>query len=73
MLRFQLKNHAQLLIHNFKKLTEKYPNFKANIVGLVRKEKFQFFKKDDKLLEGDNVYVVVSSEQLNEILKSFWT
>ena len=25
-----------------KKLTEKYPNFKANIVGLVRKEKFQF-------------------------------
>ena len=54
-----------------KKLTEKFPNFKANIVGLVRKEKFKFLKKEDKLLEGDSVYLVVSSEQLNEILKAF--
>ena len=54
-----------------KNLTEKYPNFKANIVGLERKEKFQFLKKEDKLMEGDNVYVVVSSDQLIEILKAF--
>tara|TARA_B100001564_G_scaffold359858_1_gene383437 strand:- start:381 stop:1748 length:1368 start_codon:yes stop_codon:yes gene_type:complete len=54
-----------------KKLTEKFPNFRANIVGLVRKGKFKFLKKEDKLMEGDNVYVVVSSDQLNEILKAF--
>ena len=54
-----------------KKLTEKFPNFRANIVGLVRKGKFKFLKKEDKLMEDDNVYVVVSSDQLNEILKAF--
>ena len=31
----------------------------------------QLEKKDDQMLEGDNVYVVISSDQLNPILKSF--
>ena len=30
-----------------------------------------YLKKNDKMLEGDNVYVVVSSDQLNAILKAF--
>ena len=54
-----------------KNLTEKFPDFKANILGAVRKDKFIYLKKNDKMIEGDNVYVVVSSEQLNEILKAF--
>ena len=55
-----------------KMLTEKFPNFRAgDILGLVRNEKIQILKKDDKLVEGDNVYVVVSSDQLIEILKAF--
>ena len=45
--------------------------FKANILGAVRKEKFIYLKKNDKVLEDDNVYVVVSSDQLNAILKAF--
>ena len=54
-----------------KKLTEKFPDFKANIVGAMRKEKFIYLKKNDQMLEDDNVYVVVSSDQLNQILKAF--
>ena len=71
MLEIAIEKSCPIINMPLKKLTEKYPNFKANIVGLVRKEKFQFLKKDDKLIEGDNVYVVVSSNQLNEILKAF--
>ena len=71
MLEIAIEKSCPIINTPLKKLTEKYPNFKANIVGLVRKGKFQFLKKDDKLIEGDNVYVVVSSEQLNEILKAF--
>ena len=52
-------------------MTVKYPDFKANILGAVRKEKFIFLKKNDKMMEGDNVYLVVSSDQLNQILKAF--
>ena len=37
----------------------------------MRKEKFISLKKNDKILEGDNVYLVVSSDQLNQILKAF--
>ena len=54
--------------YSLKDLTKKYPDFKANILGTLRKDKFQYLKKDDKLLEGDNVYVVISSDQLNAIL-----
>ena len=32
---------------------------------------FIYLKKNDKMLEDDNVYVVVSSDQLNPILKAF--
>ena len=71
MLEIAIEKSCPIINTQLKKLTEKYPNFKANIVGLVRNEKFQFLKKEDKLKEGDNVYVVVSSEQLNEILKAF--
>ncbi len=71
MLEIAIEKKCPIINTPLKKLTEKYPNFRANIVGLVRNEKFQFLKKDDKLIEGDNVYVVVSSDQLNQILKAF--
>ena len=57
--------------HSLKKLTEKFPDFKANILGAVRKDKFIYLKKDDQMLEDDNVSVVISSDQLNPILKAF--
>ena len=40
-------------------------------MGALRKEKFIYLKKDDQMLEDDNVYVVISSDQLNPILKAF--
>ena len=54
-----------------KDLTKKFPDFKANILVALRKDKFIFLKKDDKILEGDNVYLVASSDHLNQILKAF--
>ena len=57
--------------YTIKKLTEKFPDFKANIIGALRKDKFMYLKKNDQMLEDDNVYVVVNSDQLNQILKAF--
>ena len=71
MLEISIEKSCPIINTPLKMLTEKFPNFRANILGLVRNEKFKFLKKDDKLVEGDNVYVVVSSDQLNEILKAF--
>ena len=56
---------------SLKDLTKKFPGFKANILGALRKEKFIYLKKNDTLQVDDNIYLVVSSNQLNEILKAY--
>ena len=71
MLEIAVKKDCPIINTPLKNLTEKFPDFKANILGAVRKDKFIFLKKNDKIIEGDNVYVVVSSDQLNQILKTF--
>ncbi len=71
MLEIAIEKNCPIINIPLKNLTEKFPNFKANIIGAVRKEKFILLKKNDKMIEGDNVYLIISSEQLNEILKAF--
>jgi trk system potassium uptake protein TrkA len=71
MLEISIEKNCPIKNIPLKKLTEKFPDFKANILGAVRKEKFIYLKKNDQMLEDDNVYVVISSDQLNPILKAF--
>ena len=71
MLEISIEKNCPIKGISLKDLTKKFPDFKANILGALRKDKFLYLKKDDKMLEGDNVYVVVSSDQLNAILKAF--
>ena len=71
MLEISIERNCPIKDVPLKKLTEKFPDFKANILGAVRKEKFVYLKKNDQMIEGDNVYLVVSSDQLNAILKAF--
>ena len=71
MLEISIEKNCPIKGISLKDLTKKFPNFKANILGALRKEKFIYLKKNDEMIEGDNVYVVVSSNQLNDILKTF--
>ena len=71
MLEISIEKNCPIKNIPLKKLTEKFPDFKANILGALRKDKFIYLKKEDQMLEDDNVYVVVSSDQLNPILKAF--
>jgi len=71
MLEISVEKSCPIVNTSLNNLTKKFPDFKANILGAVRKNKFIFLKKNDTMLEGDNVYVVVSSDQLNQILKAF--
>jgi len=71
VLEIAVKKNCPIINLSLKKLTEKFPDFKANIVGTVRNSKFIFLKKTDKLLEGDKAYVVVSADQITQILKAF--
>ena len=71
MLEISIEKNCPIKNIPLKDLTAKFPDFKANILGAVRNEKFLYLKKNDKMIEGDNVYVVISSDQLNAILKAF--
>ncbi len=71
MLEISIEKNCPIKDIPLKDLTKKFPNFKANILGALRKEKFIYLKKNDTLQVDDNIYLVVSSNQLNEILKAF--
>ncbi len=71
MLEISIEKNCPIKNIPLKKLTEKFPDFKANIVGALRNDKFIYLKKNDQMMENDNVYLVISSDQLNPILKAF--
>ena len=71
MLEISVEKNCPIINIALKDLTKKFPELKANIVGAVRKDKFIFLKKNDQVFEGDNVYVIISSEQTNQILQAF--
>jgi trk system potassium uptake protein len=71
VLEIAVEKNCPVINLSLKNLTEKFPDFKANIVGTVRENKFIFLKKNDQLLEGDKAYVVVSADQITQILKAF--
>jgi len=52
-------------------LTKKFPKLNANILGVIRDEKFVILKKNDLMQENDKVYVVINSSQIKETLEAF--
>ena len=71
VLEILVKKDCPIINLSLKNLTEKFPDFRSNIVGAVRESKFIFLKKTDQLVEGDKAYVVVSADQITQILKAF--
>ena len=43
----------------------------ANILGVVRNEKFIFLKKNDLMKKDDKAYVIINSSQMKETLSAF--
>ncbi len=60
-------------INNIKlnELTKTFPKLNANILGVVRDEKFIFLKKNDVLKKNDKAYVAINASQIQETLEAF--
>tara|TARA_X000000368_G_scaffold260536_1_gene206054 strand:+ start:249 stop:1622 length:1374 start_codon:yes stop_codon:yes gene_type:complete len=52
-------------------LTKKFPKLNANILGVIRDEKFIFLKKNDIIKKKDKAYVIINSLQMTETLRAF--
>ena len=52
-------------------LTKKFPDLEANILGVIRNEKFIILKKNDVMEKDDKAYVIINSSQMAKTLIAF--
>ena len=52
-------------------LTKNFPNLNANIMGVIREDKFIVLKKSDIMLQNDKAYVIINASQMKETLIAF--
>ena len=71
LLEILIKENCNLINFKLNELTQKYPNLDANIVGIIRKDKFFIPKKTDDIKSDDKIYVIIDSSQMAETLEAF--
>ena len=71
LLEININNDCPILATKLNELTKKFPNLNANILGVIRNDKFKIVKKNDKLEVNDKAYVIINSDQLVDTLSAF--
>jgi trk system potassium uptake protein TrkA len=71
VLEINIGNNCPLVNTPLSRLTERFPDLRANVLGVIRREKFVILKKKDKILINDKAFVVVSASQVNVTLSAF--
>jgi len=71
VLEINIGENCPLVNTPLSKLTERFPDLSANVLGVIRGEKFVILKKKDKMLINDKAFVVVSALQANATLSAF--
>jgi trk system potassium uptake protein len=71
VLEIDIDKKCPLVNTELSKLTEKFPDLKANILGVIRVDQFVILKKGDKLLVNDKAFVVINASQVNKTLSAF--
>ena len=71
LLEILIKDSCNLIDIKLKDLTKKYPNLDANVIGIIRDDKFLIPKKENDIKENDKIYVLINSSQTAETLEAF--
>ena len=71
LLEILINDNCKLINIKLNELTKKYPNLDANIIGIIRGEKFLIPKKNDDIKKNDKIYVIINSSQMSETLEAF--
>ena len=71
LLEILINENCNLINIKLSDLTKKYPNLKANVIGVIREEKFFIPKKTDEVNINDKIYVIINSTQMSETLEAF--
>ncbi len=71
LLEILINEDCKLINIKLNDLTKKYPNLDANIIGIIRDDKFLIPKKNDDIKYNDKIYVIINSSQMAETLEVF--
>ena len=71
VLEINIEKNCPLVNTELSKITVRFPELKANVLGVIRKGKFEILKKKNKLLVEDKAFVVVNASQVNPTLSAF--
>ena len=71
LLEIQINDNCNLINIKLNELTKKHPNLDANIIGIIRKDKFIIPKKNDEINKNDKIYVIINSSQMSQTLEAF--
>ena len=71
LLEISVNKTCPLIGIKLNELTKKFPKLEANILGVIRDEKFIIFKKNDVMKENDKAYVIINASQMQLTLSAF--
>jgi len=71
LLEISVNKTCPLIGIKLNELTKKFPKLEANILGVIRDEKFIIFKKNDVMKENDRAYVIINASQMQLTLSAF--
>ncbi len=71
LLEILIKNNCSLINVKLNEITKKFPKLDANIIGIIRDNKFIIPKKNDSINQDDKIYVIINSSQMAETLDAF--
>ena len=71
LLEILINDNCKLINIQLNELTKKHPNLDANVIGIIRENKFLIPKKNDDIKKDDKIYVIINSSQMAETLEAF--
>ena len=71
LLEILINENCKLINIKLNDLTKTYPNLDANIIGIIRDDKFLIPKKNNEIRKNDKIYVIINSSQMSDTLEIF--
>ena len=71
LLEILINDECPLIDISLIELTARFPKLDANILGVIRNDKFVILKKNDVMHKNDKAYVAINSSQMQDTLKAF--
>ena len=71
LLEILINENCPLIDIKLNEITKKFPKLDANIMGVIRNDKFVILKKNDVLIKNDKAYLIINASQMSDTLIAF--